>query len=170
MYNVGVINYNVYEDGDAFVGLATITLPNKIQKTVTVSGAGLGGDVEVPLQGQYEAMEMTLNFRAYSDGVAKLREPRRHNIDCRVAEQYEDPVTGLMKVVNVKHVMVVIPKSATGGTVAPASPNEKAVAVSCRYWATYIDGEKVEEFDPINGVNIINGFDFGAAVRKALGM
>jgi len=170
MYNVGVINYNVYEDGDAFIGLTSTTLPNKNQKTVTVNGAGLGGDVEVPVQGQYDAMDMTLSFRAYSEGVAKLREPRRHNIDMRVAEQFEDPVTGLMKIPNVKHVMVVIPKSATGGAIAPASPNEKTVVVSVRYWATYIDGKKVEEFDPINGINIINGVDYGAPVRKALGM
>jgi hypothetical protein len=170
MYNVGVINFNIYEDGEVFVGLASVVLPNKNQKSITVNGAGIGGDIEVPVPGQYDPMDMTMNFRMFSKGVAKLREPRRHTLDLRVAEYCEDPVTGTMKIPNVKHVMVVIPKSSTGGTVAPASPNEKSVVVSVRHWATYIDGEEVEVFDPINGINIINGVDYGAPVRKALGM
>jgi hypothetical protein len=170
MFNVGTIDFKVYEDGDAFIGIASTVLPNKTQKTVTVNGAGLGGDIEVPIQGQYESMELTLNFRAYNPSVAKLREPRRHTIDMRVAEQYEDPVTGVMKVDNIKHIMVVVPKSSSGGTVAPASANETNVVVSVRYWATFVNGEMTEEFDPVNGKNVINGIDFGAPIRQALGM
>ena len=170
MFNVGTIDFKVYEDGNAFIGVASTVLPNKTQKTLKVNGAGLGGDIDVPISGQYEAMEMTLNFRAYNESVAKLREPRRHTIDLRLAEQYEDPVTGTMKVVKIKHIMVVVPKSSSGGTVAPASGNETNVVVSVRYWATFVDGVMTEEFDPVNGKNMINGIDFGAPIRTALGM
>lgn len=37
------------------------------------------------------------------------------------------------------------------------------------YWATYLDGKKVRELDPTNFICYINGTDYLAAVRKALG-
>jgi len=169
MFNIGTIDFNVYEDGDSYIGVSETTLPDKVQKTVTVNGAGLGGDVEVPIQGQYEPMTAIFKFRAYNPSVGKLREPRRHTLDLRIAEQYEDPVTGNMKVDEIKHIMVVVPKKSSGGSVKPASANDTTVETSCRYWAIYVNGELIEEFDPINGKNMINGFDYGAAVRKALG-
>jgi len=169
MYNVGTIDFEVYEDGSSFIGVASCTLPNKNQKTVTINGAGMGGDIDCAISGQFDAMEMPMNFRGYTEGAAKLCEPRRHTIDLRIAEQHEDPVQGTMKIVKVRHVMVVLPKSKSGGNVAPASANETNIVTSVRYWATYIDGKKLEEFDPINGINIINGVDYGEPIRKALG-
>ena len=38
-----------------------------------------------------------------------------------------------------------------------------------RYWATYIDGKKVREIDPLNFICLIDGTDYLADVRKALG-
>ena len=169
MFNVGVIDCEVYEDGQAFVGFASCTLPDKTQKTVTVTGAGTGGDLECPVSGQYEAMSMPIVFKGYTEGVGKLCEPRRHTIDLRVAEQHEDPVLGTMKIANVKHVMIVIPKTKSGGDIAPASSNNTTVTVSVRYWATYINGKLIEEFDPVNGKNMINGVDYGEPIRRALG-
>ena len=166
---IGTIDFEVYEDGDAFVGLAEVTLPTKTQKSISLEGAGIGGTVTVPMQGQYDAMEMAMKFRTYSQRVARLREPRKHTIDLRVAQQNEDPVTGTMKVVAVKHVMVVVPLSQSGGNVKPAAPSDTEVKVTVRYWATYVDGKKVDEIDQFNRINVINGVDYNAQVRKALG-
>jgi len=169
MYDVGTIDFAVYEDSDEFVGMASVTLPDKNQKVITINGAGVGGDVEVPVSGHYDAMTITFAFTNYSPRVARLREHRRHNIELRVAQQNEDPVAGQLVTDAVKHVLVVVPKSASGGTVAPASPGDMTIVASVRYWATYVNGKKLDEIDPLNRVDIVNGVDYNAPVRAALG-
>ena len=87
-----------------------------------------------------------------------------------MAQQDEDVVAGEVVVRAVKHIFVVIPKSDKGGTVAPASPSNGSGEYAVRYWATYIDGKKVREIDPLNFKCEINGVDYLAPVRTALGM
>ena len=169
MFEVGTIDFAVYEDNDEFVGMASVKLPDKNQKVVTMNGAGIGGDVEVPVNGHYDAMTLEMNFRNYSPRVARLREHRRHNLELRVAQQNEDRVAGQVVTDAVKHVFVAIPKSASGGTVAPATPGDMAIVFSVRYWATFVNGQKLDEIDQLNRVDIINGIDYDAPVRKALG-
>jgi P2 family phage contractile tail tube protein len=169
MFEVGTIDFAVYEDADEFVGMASVKLPDKNQKVIIMNGAGIGGDVEVPVNGHYDAMNMDMNFRNYSPRVARLREHRRHNIELRIAQQNEDRIAGQIVTDEVKHVFVVIPKSASGGTVAPAAPGDMSVAFSVRYWATYVNGQKVDELDQLNRIDIVNGIDYDAPVRKALG-
>ena len=169
MYDESVINFAVYEDSVEYVGMATATLPNLSALVQTISGAGIAGNVEAPILGHYDAMTLGLSFRTTTSQSVKLSEPRRHNIDLRVAQQVEDTVAGAVKVQNVKHVLVVVPKTDTGGSVAPASPTNGSGEYSVRYWATYIDGTKVREIDPLNFICFMNGIDYLADVRKAIG-
>jgi len=169
MYEVGTIDFAVYEDADEFLGMADVTLPEKNQKTITMNGAGIGGDVEVPVNGHYDAMTLEMTFRTYTARHARLREHRRHQIELRVAQQNEDRVGGQLVTDAVKHVFVVVPKSASGGKVAPAASSDGKIAFSVRYWATYINGTKVDEIDQLNRVDVINGIDYDEPVRRALG-
>ena len=168
-FDESVINFAVYEDGVEYVGMATATLPNLSAIVQTLSGAGIAGNVEVPVLGHYDVMSLTLNFRATTEQSVRLPEPRRHNIDLRVAQQIEDTVAGEVKVQSVKHVLVVVPKTDTGGSIAPAAPTNGSGEYSVRYWATYIDGAKVREVDPLNFICEVNGVDYLADVRKAIG-
>lgn len=168
-FDESVINFAVYEDSVEYVGMASVTLPNLTSITQTLSGAGIAGNVEVPILGHYDVMTLGLKFRTTTAQSIKLSEPRRHNIDLRAAQQTEDTVTGTVKVQNVKHVLVVVPKTETGGSIAPASPTNGSGEYSVRYWATYIDGVKVREIDPLNYICIVNGVDYLADVRKAIG-
>ena len=168
-FEVGTIDFAVYEDSDEFIGMASVTMPDKNQKLVTMTGAGIGSDLEVPIPGHYDAMTLSLAFRNYSPKVARLREQRRHNIELRIAQQNEDPIAGQLVTSAVKHVFVVVPKAASGGEVAPASPGNMTVTCAVRYWATYIDGVKVEELDVLNRIDMVNGTDYSEPVRRALG-
>lgn len=168
-FDESVINFAVYEDGVEYVGMATATLPNLSAIVQTLSGAGIAGNVEVPVLGHYDVMSLTLNFRTTTEQSVCLSEPRRHNIDLRVAQQIEDTVAGEVKVQSVKHVLVVVPKTDTGGSIAPAAPTNGSGEYSVRYWATYIDGAKVREVDPLNFICEVNGVDYLADVRKAIG-
>lgn len=168
-FDESVINFAVYEDIVEYVGMAGVTLPNLAAIVQTLSGAGIAGNVEVPVLGHYDVMSLTLNFRTTTEHSVRLSEPRRHNIDLRMAQQIEDTVAGEVKVQSIKHVLVVVPKTDTGGTVAPAAPTNGSGEYSVRYWATYIDGAKVREIDPLNFICEVNGVDYLADVRKAIG-
>ena len=61
-------------------------------------------------------------------------------------------------------------QSDKGGSVAPAAPSNGSGEYAVRYWATYIDGKKVREVDQLNFICYVNGTDYLADVRKALGM
>lgn len=163
------INFAVYEDSVEYEGMANATLPDLSSLTQSISGAGISGNIEVPVIGQYEAMTLGLAFRTPTKQAIKLAEPRRHQIDLRAAIQDEDPVAGQIVVRNVKHIFVVIPKNTTGGTLSPANPTDGSGEYAVRYWAQYIDGEKILEIDPLNNICVINGTDYLADVRKALG-
>ena len=168
-FDESVINFAVYEDSVEYVGMAGVTLPNLAAIVQTLSGAGIAGNVEVPVLGHYDVMSLTLNFRTTTEHSVRLSEPRRHNIDLRMAQQIEDTVAGEVKVQSIKHVLVVVPKTDTGGTVAPAAPTNGSGEYSVRYLATYIDGAKVREIDPLNFICEVNGVDYLADVRKAIG-
>lgn len=168
-FDESVINFAVYEDSVEYVGMAGVTLPNLAAIVQTLSGAGIAGNVEVPVLGHYDVMSLTLNFRTTTEHSVRLSEPRRHNIDLRMAQQIEDTVAGEVKVQSIKHVLVVVPKTDTGGAVAPAAPTNGSGEYSVRYWATYIDGAKVREIDPLNFICVVNGVDYLADVRKAIG-
>lgn len=168
-FDESVINFAVYEDSVEYVGMATATLPNLSAIVQTLSGAGIAGNVEVPILGHYDVMNLTLNFRTTTEQSVRLSEPHRHNIDLRVAQQIEDTVAGEVKVQSVKHILVVVPKTDTGGSIAPATPTNGSGEYSVRYWATYIDGAKVREIDPLNFICEVNGVDYLSGVRKAIG-
>ena len=118
-----IINFKVYEDSVEYVGMAQATLPDLTALTQSISGAGIAGNVESVILGHFDAMTLGLNFRTVTDQSVKLSEPRRHTIDLRVAQQDEDVVAGKVVVRAVKHILVVIPKSDKGGSVAPAAPS-----------------------------------------------
>lgn len=164
-----IINFAVYEDSTEYLGIASATLPDVTFLTQTISGAGIGGNIEAVLAGMVDTMTLSLSFRTTTAQNLQLSEPRRHTIDLRVAQQIEDTVAGVTATSAVKHILVVIPKSDKGGNIAPASLGNGSGEYAVRYWATYIDGTRVREIDPLNNICYINGTDYLAGVRKALG-
>ncbi|MGM9598691.1 MAG: phage major tail tube protein [Faecousia sp.] len=163
------IGLALYENGSEYFGIADVTLPDISYMTQVIQGAGIGGKIEAVMQGMTDTMSMTIKFRNASEHSIRLSEPRRHNIDLRIAQQYEDNVAGKTGARSLKHILVVIPKSDKGGNIAPASPSDGSGEYAVRYWATYIDGQLVREIDPFNYICNINGYDYLEDVRKALG-
>lgn len=167
--NETVINFQVYENATEFYGMAEVTLPEISNITNEVKGAGISGTFESVVLGHLEAMSLTLNFRTLVKDAIALLEPRDHQIDLRVAQQDKDTVTGQTKVVALKHVFVVKPKKLNPGKVAPATPADASGEYAVTYWATFIGGEKMLEIDILNFIYFVNGVDYLADVRKALG-
>ncbi len=163
------INFAVYEDGTEYLGMASVTMPTLSNLTQSINGAGIAGNIEAVILGHMDTMTLGLSFRVTSPASIRLSENRRHQIDLRVAQQHEDPINNTLNVVPEKHVFVVLPKTHNPGTVAPASPSNASGEYAVRYWATWIDGVKVREIDPLNFKCEIDGVDYLAPVRAALG-
>ena len=163
------INYAIYEDAIEKLGTTEATLPDIEFMSETVSGCGIGGEVEEIIIGMLSAMTTSLSFRTVCPAAVSLMEPRTHKIDLRVAQQQTDSKTGDIKTVAVKHVLKIKPKKTGMGKVAVASAGDVSGDYATSYFATYIDGKKMTEIDPYNFICMINGKDYLADVRKALG-
>lgn len=164
-----VLNFAVYEGGTEYLGMAEITLPEISNITNEVKGAGLNGTFESVALGHIEAMTLGLNFRTFTKSAMKLFEPRNHQIDLRVAQQSTENTSSNAGIIRVKHVFIVAPKKFAPGKVAPASPADASGEYPVTYWASYIDDTRVLEIDILNFKYEINGVDYLADVRKALG-
>ena len=163
------VNFEVYENAKMFCGVTQATLPNIQNIVQTISGAGVAGNVETILPGMMEAMSLTLNFRTVTDNAINLCAPKLHNIDLRVAEQVGDTVKLTKDIVANKYVMSVMPKQTNLGNVAPASPSDASGEYSVQVLKAYKAGKIVMDIEPYNYKCIINGVDYLAKVRKALG-
>ncbi len=165
----GIQNFAVYEDGTEMLGMAEVELPEMAQSTSEVSGAGIAGKFTSPFIGQMEAMSLTLNFKTVTEHANSLLEPRSHQIDVRGAQQVWNATEGKYETQAVKAIMVVIPVKSADGKLAPASPTEGSLEFSVSYYALYLDGEQQKEFDLFNFIYKVNGVDYLAATRKAMG-
>ena len=164
-----VINFACYEDNREFIGLATATLPDIGWINNSLSGAGIAGNIESVVLGHMEAMTLGLSFHTVTRYGILLAEPRIHIIDLRVAQQEENTVESALEVVALKHVFKMIPKAFRGGSVSPAAPGDPSGEYAVRYWATDINGRKTLELDPLNNRCFVNGRDYLAPVKAALG-
>lgn len=164
-----VISFAVYEDANEYLGISEATLPEISNITEEISGAGIGGKLESVALGTIEAMTLTLNFRTVTPNAVKLHEPRPHQLDLRAAHQERDSTNGTINTVAVKHVLLAMPKKLNLGKLATASTADVSGEFAVSYFATYIDGVKKIEIDPINYIYYVNGVDYLADVRKALG-
>ncbi len=164
-----VIGFATYEDSVEYLGITEVTLPELSNITEEIEGAGIAGKYEAVILGALEAMSATFNFRTVTSAAVKLHEPRQHNIDLRVAQQGKDTTAGKTVVTPVKHVLVVTPKKLSTGKAASAKAAEVSGEYAVSYYATYIDGQKVIEVDPLNYIYYVNGKDYLADVREALG-
>lgn len=165
----GVTNFAVYEDATEFYGMAEVTLPEIASITEEVKGAGISGAFNGAFVGHIEAMTLTLNFRSVTTDAIRLTEPRNHQIDLRASQQAWDNAAGRFKQTAVKHILMVTPTKLAPGKLAPASPAEASGEYAVTYFATYIDGVKKLEIDILNFIYFVNGTDYLADVRKALG-
>lgn len=66
-------SYNSYLDGDKLIGVASdLDLPELKEKTSTVQGTGIGGEIESVSVGQYESIEQEIKFNLIYSGMVEL--------------------------------------------------------------------------------------------------
>ena len=168
----GVISYAIYEDEKMFYGVAEVDLPDFENMVFNVSGAGVLGEIEIPVMAQLKAMTTTFKFNHANEAAYALAEERVHTLSLWRADQHYNYSGGELETKQKKIIMRVVPKKLTGGTVKNASP----IAVNGEYAVHYYaeidaNGKKLCEFDPLNFRYIDHtGKERAAEIRKCLGM
>lgn len=166
----GIVNFAVYENGSEYLGIAKVSLPDVSHKTITANGAGIAGDIEVPVVGQTNAMTCTIEFNDNPEAAYRLNTPGVHIIDLRVPHQELDAKSSELRIRGYKHILHVSPITLKGGEIAPATMQGVGIDFACLYRADYIDGKRVLLIDKTHGeYRGIDGKNIYDDVNKALG-
>lgn len=163
------VNLEIYEDSVNLLGVAKVQLPSIVFPCVQISGAGMMGNMEAPLYGMVDNMTTTITWLTPHGDAVKLMSPKKHQLDMRVAEEFwdiEDADVGLWAD---RYVMIVRPKTTNPGTVAPMASADASGEYVVYYFAAFRDEQQLWEIDKRSMKCVIDGVDYMAPVRKALG-
>lgn len=165
-----LVNYEVFVSGSRKLGTADITMPSLEYKTTTLSGAGIGGEIEMPTPGHLSSMELELNWRTINEDNAALLAMKAHDLELRGATENYDAGTGEIITEAVKINVRALPKKGDLGSLKPADHTDTKSTLEVVYLKESIDGKRVLEIDKLNYIHYVNGVDFMADVRRALGL
>jgi len=172
MAKIGTITnqFMLYEGKTRYMGIASVQLPDISNKTETVTGAGLMGDITAIAAGHLEAMTVNIAWDVVTAAADKLTEPKVHTLELRVAQQNVDNKTKATGIDRIKFVIQVQNTKQGLGKIAPASKADISGDYACYYLAKYVGGTKTMEIDPMNYVYMVNGKNYISEVQKALGI
>lgn len=170
IYPNGHVDYLVYKNGGPLIGVSKVTLPTVKYKTVKVTGAGIMGDVDIPLAGMIEAMIANFQFSSVTDAAVELGSNEWHDLAIYVADQYFDSVDRKEEIEGQRFEMSIRPTETNMGTLATASAADASGSYSVCKYAVFKNGKKVVDLDQFGHVHEVNGKDCAANVRKALGL
>ena len=161
--------YKIYEGETDFYGIGDVELPQIVNITEEMSGAGVAGKYKATVIGAIEAMEMAINLRNPTTDGARLNEAREHMLTIRVNVQERD-TTKCVKQVGIKYVAKFEPYSYAPGKVANYSTGDSKITGTVTYFAQYVNGVETLLVDQFNYIYRVNGVDYMADIRKNLGI
>ena len=165
-----LVNFEVFIGGGRKLGMGDITLPTIEYKTSTLSGAGIGGEIEMPTPGQTGSMEMEINWRTVNDDNAALLAMKVHDLELRGANENYDAGTGEIVTEAVKINVRALPKKGDLGSFKPADHTDTKSTLELIYFKETINGRRQIEIDKLNYIHYVNGTDYLKGVREALGL
>jgi P2 family phage contractile tail tube protein len=164
-----VINdFNVYNNGNKFIGISgSHTLPNFDAVTETMSGAGVLGEYETGVVGNYSSMEQELAFRTLENDMFNLMDPTQPvDITFRASQQSTVKSSGALDYVSMRIVERGRFKSFEPGKIERGKQMEAKLKFELFYILIEIDGNTVIEYDKLNSVFTVNGKDLLEKVRS----
>jgi P2 family phage contractile tail tube protein len=164
-----LINFRVYETGNNFVGLVDAELPSLEAMTETVKGAGIAGEYDSPVIGHYQSMTLSLSWRTPTPRLLSLAAPKVHQLDLRGAIQVNDAANGTYRAVPLRVTVNGIPKNTEPGKLEVGAPMDSSNELEVTYLKIWYDSKEYIEIDKLNFICKIDGVDYLAEVRQALG-
>ena len=163
------INYRCYVDDDELLGVTTVELPGLEAMTETLHGAGIAGEIEVPVMGQFGSITATLNFSSVTRSQVRLLAPVQQNLVLRASVQKHDSNTGQVMNIPLRYEITGRTKSSSPGTMDVAKPMEGSVELEVTAIAFFEGGAERFEIDKYNMIFRVDGVDYLAGVRNDIG-
>lgn len=164
-----VINrFNLYKNGNRLIGVAgEVELPEVTNLTDTIEGAGTGGNLEIPVIGLVDTMEMKIPFTSLGKEAFLFMDPTESaDLTLNGAIQCTDSGTGKIGYSQLSIAVRGIVKTFTPGNAKAGAKMDSSVVLSLSYYKIIIDGKTMLEIDKLNNVYIINGKDILQEVRN----
>lgn len=163
-------SYRVYTDSIDLLGTADVELPDFDPLSEKIKGAGVAGEVEVPIIGHYGSMSVKISWRVLNKPVLFLSQQKAHTLDIRGAIQQYDSASGEYIMSNLKVTVRGVPKKTKLGKLDNGQKMDSSVELEVSYIKITIDNTDVLEIDKYNYICKINGVDYLEAVRESLGL
>lgn len=165
-----LINFRVYDSlSQELLGVADVELPSFEAMTETITGAGIAGEYESPTLGHFGSQVLKLSWRTTTAKVLGLLAPVQHRIDVRGAVQVQVPALGTVAPEAFRCEVRGMRKSGDTGKLAPGSPMEATTEIECTAVSIFVNNLPVVIYDKLSYVFIVNGVDYLAAARVAMG-
>lgn len=160
----------IYKDGYVLLGVGNIELPSIEYMSETLSGFGLGGEIEVPVKGNFKSMTVKIKWNTVEPEAVQLLETTAHHLDIRGSVEKVDAGTGEFLDLPVKLVLQAAPKTNSLGTMEPAKKMDGETELEVTYLKLWINGVEEMEIDKLNFICRIQGTDLLQVMRINLGM
>ena len=147
------INFKVFLEGGELLGLAEGTIPVLEAMTSEVKGA----------------TTFSLTWRTITTSFLKLFEHKTHEIELYGALQYYEAGLGEYLTHQVYVFLKADTKSSTPGNLVVGDNQDTQTEFEVRYMKVELDGKEWVEMDKLNMIYKVDGVDYNAAVRAALG-
>lgn len=163
-------NFEFYLNGGKKPGVVDVTLPNLESKTTTITGAGISGDIDMPVSGHTSNLTVEMNFRTTEETVLEMAEIRAYDFELFGAVETYDAGTGEYITKSLRVMLRLLPTTVELGKLSPAETMDTKLTGSVIYLKVSVDGVTKIEVDKLNYIYYVNGTDFLAKIRTALGM
>ena len=163
------INFSVYYAGEDQLGVAEGEFPKLEAMTSEVKGAGIAGAADTVVLGHFNSIKMTLKWRTTTDAFVKLTAHKAHELDLYSAQQDYDAGLGEYRERAVHVFLKAIPVSSTLGSLVVGDSVGTETELEVLYMKLEIDGKERIELDKYNYIYKVDGTDYLAGVRSALG-
>ncbi len=167
-----LINYEVYDEtegSERLLGTASIDLPELEPLSTDLKGAGILGEVSQSIIGHYSAMTVTIHWRTIHTDLTEFAAPFGHKLTFRGAIQNYDSGQNIVKVAPVKITVTGMPNKTSLGKFEPGEQTDSETELGITYLKIEVDGSELVELDQFNYICRINGTDYLADTRDAVG-
>ena len=161
----------VYWDGeDNMIGIANVDLPELASSTTSITGVGLSGEIDSPVHGHFQSMELTLNWR--TPHVSGMRLVGGNPVSLQVYGSVQNFDSGANDYVEEQVIVTVRgkAKSYAPGTYEAMNTTDSSNTIEVHYIKIEVEGNTIVEIDKYGYKCIINGVDLMATIRRNIGM
>ena len=160
-------DFNAYLDGEIMIGAgSSMDLPEMTMKSSTITGVGIGGELDSPTIGQWESAEQVIPFNVLYSSVGDMLSPLEPvKLVFRAAQQVYDKEGGyVFKGLTVTERGRV--KKFKPGKIEKGETMEAEVTLEVTYLKVEVDNEILCEIDKLNGIYIVGGKDMLAGIKE----